>query len=109
MDLGDGQANSVGETLAERAGGDFNAGRVVSFGVTGADAVNRLSFVSGLWGPMTALCTYSESLQVVQCDSIPKQVEKSILQHAPVAVTATVNTIPWEWMSCLTRARIDHG
>lgn len=109
MNLGDGQANSVGETLAERAGGDFYAGCVVSFGVTGADAVDCLSFVSGLWGPIPALCTYSESLQVVQRDGIPKQVEKSILQHAPVAVTATVNTFPCEWMSCLTRARIDHG
>jgi hypothetical protein len=40
--LSDGQTDSVGETLAERAGGDFDAGGVVGLGVAGRDAVNLL-------------------------------------------------------------------
>jgi hypothetical protein len=42
MSLGNGQTNSVGDTLAERASGDLNTGSVVSLGMTGSAAVDGL-------------------------------------------------------------------
>jgi hypothetical protein len=42
MSLGNGQTNSVGDTLAEGTSGDLNTGSVVSLGVTGSAAVNGL-------------------------------------------------------------------
>lgn len=44
LSLGNGQTDGVGETLAERTGGDLNTGGVVSLGVTGGDAVELLVF-----------------------------------------------------------------
>lgn len=41
--LGNGQTNGVGETLTKGTGGDLNARGVVSFGVTGGDAVELLA------------------------------------------------------------------
>lgn len=41
--LGNGETDSVGETLAERAGGDLNTGGVVSLGVTGGLGSDFLS------------------------------------------------------------------
>jgi hypothetical protein len=40
--LGDGETDGVGETLTERASGDFNTGGIVRLGVAGGDAVNLL-------------------------------------------------------------------
>lgn len=40
--LGHGETNGVSETLTKRTSGDLNTGGVVSFGVTGGDAVNLL-------------------------------------------------------------------
>jgi hypothetical protein len=40
--LGNGETNGIGETLAERASGDFDTGGIMRFGVTGADAVDLL-------------------------------------------------------------------
>lgn len=45
LSLGNGQTDGVGETLAERTGGDLNTGGVVSLGVTGGDAVELLFFL----------------------------------------------------------------
>jgi hypothetical protein len=42
MLLGNGQTDGIGETLTERASGDFNARSVVCFGVTRGDAVDLL-------------------------------------------------------------------
>jgi hypothetical protein len=42
VSLGNGQTDSVGDTLAKRTSGDLNSGGVVSLGVTGSAAVNRL-------------------------------------------------------------------
>jgi hypothetical protein len=43
--LGHGETDGIGETLAERAGGDLNTGSVVGLGVTGCDAVDLLRTV----------------------------------------------------------------
>lgn len=40
--LGNGQTDSVGETLTQRTSGDLNTGGVVSLGVTRGDAVELL-------------------------------------------------------------------
>lgn len=42
MRLRNSETDGIGETLAEWAGGDFNTGGVMSFGVTGCDAVDLL-------------------------------------------------------------------
>lgn len=42
LGLGDGETDSVGETLTERTSGDLDTGGVVSLGVTGGDAVELL-------------------------------------------------------------------
>lgn len=42
VSLGNGETNSVGETLTERAGCDLNTGSVVGFRVTGGLAVKLL-------------------------------------------------------------------
>jgi hypothetical protein len=40
--LANGKTDGIGETLTERASGDFNAGSIVGLGVTGCDAVDLL-------------------------------------------------------------------
>lgn len=40
VSLGNGQTNSVGDTLTERTSGNLNSGSVVSLGVTRSTAVN---------------------------------------------------------------------
>ena len=40
--LGDGETDSIGETLAKRTSGDFNAGCVVGFGMAWSNAVDLL-------------------------------------------------------------------
>lgn len=42
MGLGNGQANSICETLAQRTSGDFNTWGILSLGMTGGDAINGL-------------------------------------------------------------------
>lgn len=42
MSLANGQADSVANTLAQGAGGDFNTGGVMGLGVAGSDAVDLL-------------------------------------------------------------------
>lgn len=42
VSLGNGQTNSVGETLPQRTSGDLNTRGVVSLGVTGGDAIKLL-------------------------------------------------------------------
>lgn len=42
VSLGNGQTDSVADTLAKRAGGDLNAGGVMGLGVAGGDAVDSL-------------------------------------------------------------------
>jgi hypothetical protein len=46
--LGNGETDGIGETLAQRTGGDLNTGRVMGLGVTGSDAVDLLSSVLGV-------------------------------------------------------------
>ena len=96
MGLGDGQTNSIRDTLAQGTGGDLNTSSVVGLRVTGSDAVDFLYF---LYEPITFLIsrsqnkihkddkyTYPELLQIVEGNVISKEVEESILEHASVAV-----------------------
>lgn len=46
LSLGNGETNSVGETLTQRTSGDLNTGSVVRLGVTGGLAVKLLKLVS---------------------------------------------------------------
>jgi hypothetical protein len=85
--LGNGKTNSVSKTLAERASGDLNAGGIVGFRVTGGDAVDVLKYVNGALGSWGSRITYSEVLQVINCEAETGKVEESILKHASVAVT----------------------
>jgi hypothetical protein len=48
--LGDGETNSVGETLAERTSGDLNTGGVVGLGVTGGDTAELLVGIKSVRG-----------------------------------------------------------
>lgn len=43
MSLGNGETDSIANTLAQRTSGDLNAGGVVSLGVTGRLAVDALA------------------------------------------------------------------
>lgn len=49
VSLGHGETDGVGEALTQRAGGDLNAGGIVSFGVTGGDAIDLLEEQSEWW------------------------------------------------------------
>jgi len=71
MRLGTRKTDRIGETLAERAGGDLNARSIVCFRVAGSDAVHM-----------------TEVLQVVDADAVAEHVEDSILQHTAVTVAA---------------------
>lgn len=92
LSLGNGQTDGVGETLAERTGGDLNTGGVVSLGVTGGDAVELLFFWSecGLPGQVRN-STYTEVLQVIHANGVAKEVKESILEHATVTVPDLVS------------------
>jgi hypothetical protein len=83
--LGNGETNSVGETLAKRTSGDLNTGGVVGLGVTGGDAVNLLHKSATVCFAQLE-STYTEVLEVVEGDTVTEQVEQSILQHAAVTV-----------------------
>ncbi len=67
--LSNGETDGVGETLAERAGGDLNALSVVRLRVTGGDGVDL-----------------TEVLQVVDGELVAKEVQQRVLEHAAVAV-----------------------
>lgn len=86
--LGNGQTNSVGETLAKRTSGDLNTGGVVGLGVTGGDAVELLQKIStrDFLGVDNVGQTYTEVLQVVHGEGVAEKVQQSILEHAAVAV-----------------------
>ena len=66
--FGDRQADAVGEALAERAGGQLDAGRQAVLGVAG-----RLA------APL------AEALQVVERQVVAGQVQQAVQQHAAVA------------------------
>lgn len=87
VSLGNGQTNSVGETLAKGTSGDLDTGSVVSLRVTGGNAVELLprELGQGLY-ISTKHRTYTEVLQVVHGEGVAEQVQQSILQHAAVAV-----------------------
>jgi len=70
MRLSTRQTYSIGETLAERAGGHLNARSVMRFRVARSDAVHM-----------------AEVLQVIDAYAVAEHVEDGILQHAAVAVT----------------------
>jgi hypothetical protein len=80
VSLGNGQTNSVGDTLTEGTSGNLDSGSVVSLGVTRSTAVNG-----------------SESLQVIHAEVVTEQMEESILKHAAVSVreneTVTVQPV----------------
>ena len=67
--LGNGEADRVGETLAEGARGHLDALGVVDFRVAGRDAVDL-----------------PERLEIVHGDLVAEEVEEGILQHAAMAV-----------------------
>ena len=69
VSLGNGQTNGVAETLAQRAGGDFNTGGVISLGVAGSETVEL-----------------SEMLQVLDGQFVTEQMKEGILKHASVTV-----------------------
>ena len=67
--LGDRHADGVGEALAERAGGDLDAGRVPGLGVAGRARPER-----------------AERLQVVELEPVAAEVEHRVLEDRGVAV-----------------------
>ena len=95
LSLGNGETNSVGETLTQRTSGDLNTGSVVRLGVTGGLAVKLLKLVS--FSPdgerEKGRGTYTEALQVVHGNIIAEKVQQSILQHTTVTVGEN-ETIP---------------
>lgn len=102
VSLGDGQTDGVGETLTERAGRHLDTGSVVSFGVTGADAVNGLEWsMLEYYAWRTPRGTYAERLEVVHADGVTEQVEESILEHATVAVAGGLG----QWQAGWQRQR----
>lgn len=70
MCLCNGKTDSVGESLTERASGDFNAGCVVGFWVARCDGVDL-----------------AEVLEVIDGDGVAEEVKESVLEHAAVAVS----------------------
>lgn len=88
VSLGNGQTNSVGETLTEGTGGHLNTGGVMGLGVAGGDAVELLGKISTrLFLGMEFWKTYTESLKVIQSELVTEEVEQRVLQQAAVAVT----------------------
>lgn len=77
--LGDGEADSIGEPLTQRARGDFNACGIERFRMARGDAVDLLK------GQIRILClasltgTYSERLQIVYRHIIAEKMEQRIL------------------------------
>jgi len=69
MGLGNGETNGIAEPLTKRSGGDFDPRGVVGFWMAGCDTIY-----------LTKL------LDVIQTDSIAKQMKEGILKHAAVAI-----------------------
>ena len=89
LGLGNGESNGVGETLTQGAGGDLNTRGVVSLRVTGGFAVELLNCVSMILpdgGLLGRGGTNAEVLQVIHGKVIAKEMQQSILKHAPVTV-----------------------
>ena len=85
--LGNGKTDSVGETLAERTGGDLNARCVVVCRMAGCFAVDLLSQSQRLRDRLTGFLTYAEGLEVVKGQAEAEQVEQGVLQKTGVSVT----------------------
>ena len=88
MCLRNSETNSVCKALTQGARCDLDTGSVMCFWMAWGDAIDVLK-VHGQLGLLIvwqSLETYSEMLQVIHRDFVPKQVEKSILEHAAVAV-----------------------
>lgn len=89
--LRNGKANSIGEPLTQRACSDLNAWSILGFWMTRCDAIDTLG---GQWYQLETLntvirfCgkTYSESLQIIDRDTVAKEVKQRVLQHTSVAV-----------------------
>src|SRR5271170_4601574 len=89
MCLSNGQTNSIGETLAQGPCRNFDAWSVMRLWVTWGDAVDMLRARAVSQVPVVLrqhLETYSEMLQVIHCDFVPKQMEECILEHATMTV-----------------------
>lgn len=86
VSLSNGKTNGIGKTLTERSSGHLNAGGIVGLGVARSDAVDLLPTVSLSLRAPDERKTYSEILEVVQRHLVSEQVDKSILEHAAMAV-----------------------
>jgi len=71
LSLGDGETDSIADTLTERTGSDFNARGIVS-----------------LWMAWGLAANLSEVLEVVNGEVVTVEVEQSVMQHATMTVTA---------------------
>jgi hypothetical protein len=69
VSLSDGETDGVAEALAERAGGDLDAGGVV-----------------GLRMPRSDAAELAEVLEIIHGQRVAKEMQKRILKHASVAV-----------------------
>jgi hypothetical protein len=87
--LGHGETDGIGETLAERASGDFDTGSVVGLRVTGCDAVDLLGECQWSIRRLCLHVTYTERLQVIDGDLVAEKMDQSILEHASVTVPVT--------------------
>lgn len=65
MRLSNAQTDTIGETLAERTGGDFNTVSVSGFWVTGGQRVDL-----------------TEGLQVIHGELVTQEVEEDVLESA---------------------------
>jgi hypothetical protein len=87
--LGNSKTNGVREPLSQRTSGNFNAVSVVRLGVTGCDAVYRLSYRLDFESTKRKVGwsnTDSECLDIVQRKLVSAEMEESILKHATMAV-----------------------
>jgi hypothetical protein len=87
--LGNSKTNGVREPLSQRTSGNFNAVSVVRLGVTGCDAVYRLSYGLDFASTKRKVGwsnTDSECLDIVQRKLVSAEMEESILKHATMAV-----------------------
>ena len=95
------ETNSVCKALTQGARCNLDTWGVMCFWMAWGDAIDVLKVHRQL-GVLTAwrlLETYSEMLQVIHCDFVPEQVEKSVLEHAAMPVP--------ERMSASTYCEID--
>ena len=90
VSLRDRETNCVGEALAEWPCGHFDAFSIMSFGVTGCDAIDVLAWCQSYSPPKdsTGSPTYSEMLQVIHSDLVTEKMKQGILQHAAMTVPA---------------------